>query len=250
MLSTNLRFREVDEGTFLLREILGGSLLLLALILEDLDLVFAAEIVAAAAAAHVRHYCWPSDGHRLPAFVVRRLNTRGVPASIRWTKERLGGRFGRLDARTSNAGCSTVQFQQQGCVQVYAVTWRHALRGTAVSLFVSSQRRGSVGTALPSRNRMRALLSRAHETTRRFTTTRQTLPSCRSVSVGRHVAQLNRECVRGDARYITEDNTTEHKRAQRNGSPSLSPSPPPPSSTEGGVGCIIHSSFLRCRHRY
>lgn len=63
--STHLRFCEVDEGTFLLREVLGGPLLVLALILEDLDLVFAAEIVAAAAAAHVRHYCWPSDGHRL-----------------------------------------------------------------------------------------------------------------------------------------------------------------------------------------
>lgn len=65
LIDTHLRLREVDEGTFLLREVLGGPLLVLALILEDLDLVFAAEIVAAAAAAHVRHYCWPSDGHRL-----------------------------------------------------------------------------------------------------------------------------------------------------------------------------------------
>lgn len=63
---THLGLREVDEGALFLSEILGGPLLVLALILEDLELVLAAEIVAAAAAAHVRHYCWPSDGHRLP----------------------------------------------------------------------------------------------------------------------------------------------------------------------------------------
>lgn len=63
----HLGLREVNEVALVLGEVLRGPFLLLALILEDLDLVFAAEIVAAAAAAHVRHYCGhASDGHRLP----------------------------------------------------------------------------------------------------------------------------------------------------------------------------------------
>lgn len=63
----HLGLREVNEVALVLGEILRRPFLLLALILEDLDLVFAAEIVAAAAAAHVRHYCGhASDGHRLP----------------------------------------------------------------------------------------------------------------------------------------------------------------------------------------
>lgn len=62
--STHLGLGEIDEIALVLRKVLRGPLLLLALIFEDLDLVFAAEIVAAAAAAHVRHYCGPSDGLR------------------------------------------------------------------------------------------------------------------------------------------------------------------------------------------
>lgn len=65
---THLRLREIDEIALVLGEILRGSLLLLALILEDLDLVFAAEIVAAAAAAHVWHYCEHASDDRRPLF--------------------------------------------------------------------------------------------------------------------------------------------------------------------------------------
>lgn len=61
---THLGFRKIDEITLILGKVLGRPLLFFALILEDLDLVFATEIVAAAAAAHVRHYCGASDGHR------------------------------------------------------------------------------------------------------------------------------------------------------------------------------------------
>lgn len=56
---------KIDERTLLLCKILRWSFLILTLILEYLDLVLAAEIIATAAAAHVRHYYFarrPSDG--------------------------------------------------------------------------------------------------------------------------------------------------------------------------------------------
>ena len=76
----HLRLGKINEIALVLGEVLRGPLLLLALILEDLDLVFAAEIVAAAAAAHVRHYCGhASDGHRLPCLLSYSFTCQSTP---------------------------------------------------------------------------------------------------------------------------------------------------------------------------
>lgn len=53
----HLRLGEIDERALLLGQVLRGPLLVFALVLEDLDLVLAAEVVPAAAAAYVRHRC-------------------------------------------------------------------------------------------------------------------------------------------------------------------------------------------------
>lgn len=173
----HLGLRKVDEIALVLGEVLRGPLLLLALILEDLDLVFAAEIVAAAAAAHVRHYCGhASDGHRLlPCRVsysslADRLVSRGQ-GEIRLRRSRSRRRVPRRIP--SRSGCpSAVISNDSPTTRLDLARTRRYRSRSRITVHIRSIRLGSLNTvrtcvAARVRDRRQLLRSTVATTVRR-----------------------------------------------------------------------------------